>query len=365
MRRATLLKIGKRVIQIGLPIVVVALFLRYITGVWHDLTAHTFHWDFWLLALAFFGFVLQELSYGLIWRAVLIRLGHRLKLRVTLRIYLASEFVRYIPGNVWHVLTRILWVSKYGVSRPVAFASMTVELITKLAAGVLIFAASLLFWHDISAVGSLLHGSLVMIVGVATIVALLVILYPPVLNSLINLALRVLKRQPVALTLRYSDILLVTLAWCGSWLIAGCAFFVLLLGIWPSAPLAALPVCIGIYAIAWDIGFLAFITPSGLVFREGAIVALFALAFPLPAGLSAIIAILSRFVSTLAELLCVSVAYLSGDGSKQVRALQEAEQAGQEKTQEAEDVVPADASVTDEAGAIEGAAVSISGEGGQ
>src|SRR5579884_2647720 len=257
MQRATLLKIGKRVIQIGLPIVVVALFLRYITGVWHDLTAHTFHWDFWLLALAFFGFVLQELSYGLIWRAVLIRLGHRLKLRVTLRIYLASEFVRY------------------------------------------------------------------------------------------------------------SHILLVTLAWCGSWFIAGCAFFVLLLGIWPSAPLAALPVCIGIYAIAWDIGFLAFITPSGLVFREGAIVALFALAFPLPAGLSAIIAILSRFVSTLAELLCVSVAYLSGDGSKQVRALQEAEQAGQEKTQEAEDVVPADASVTDKAGAMEDAAVSISGEGGQ
>jgi uncharacterized membrane protein YbhN (UPF0104 family) len=363
MQRATLLKIGKRVIQIGLPIVVVALFLRYISGVWHDLTAHTFHWDPWLLALAFFGFVLQELSYGLIWRAVLIRLGHRLKLRVTLRIYLASEFVRYIPGNVWHVLTRILWVSKYGVSRPVAFASMTVELITKLAAGVLIFAASLLFWHDISAVGSLLHGSLVMIVGIATIVALLVILYPPVLNGLINLALRVLKRQPVTLALRYGDILLVTLAWCGSWLIAGCAFFVLLLGIWPSAPLAALPVCIGIYAIAWDIGFLAFITPSGLVFREGAIVALFALAFPLPAGLSAIIAILSRFVSTLAELLCVSVAYLSGDGSKQVRALQEAEQAGQEEAQEAEKIGPV--SAADEAGASEDAAVSVSGEGGQ
>lgn len=360
MQRATLLKIGKRVLQIGLPIVVVALFLRYITGVWHDLTAYTFHWDPWLLVLAFFGFMLQELSYGLIWRAVLIRLGHRLKLRVTLRIYLASEFVRYIPGNVWHVLTRVIWTSKYGVPRPVAFASMTVELITKLAAGVLIFAASLLFWHDISAVGSLLHGSLVMIVGIAIIVALLVILYPPVLSGLINLALRVLKRQPIVLTLRYSDILLVTLAWCGSWLVAGCAFFVLLLAIWPSAPLAALPVCIGIYAIAWDIGFLAFITPSGLVFREGAMVALFALAFPLPVGLSAIIAILSRFVSTLAELLCVSVAYLSGDGSKQVRALQEAEAAREE--QESQDGVSA---TEGEAGVMNDAAVSIGGEGGQ
>src|SRR5579875_169534 len=365
MQKATLLKIGKRVIQIGLPIVVVALFVKYFAGVWQDLRTYTFHWDPWLLALSFFGFVLQELSFGLIWRAVLIRLGYRLKLRVTLRVYLASEFVRYIPGNVWHVLTRVIWTGRYGVPRPVAFASMTVELITKLAAGVLIFAASLLFWHDISAVGSLLHGSLVMVVGVVTIVALLVILYPPVLNSLINVALRLIKRQPVVLTLRYSDILLVTLAWCGSWLIAGCAFFVLLLAIWPSAPLTALPICIGIYAIAWDIGFLAFVTPSGLVFREGAIVALFALAFPLPVGLSAIIAIFSRFVSTLAELLCVSVAYLSGDGSKQVRALQEAAEEEQEKTEEtgeAESAIPVAEGATE---AANEAAVSISGEGGQ
>ena len=199
---------------------------------------------------------------------------------------------------------------------------MTVELITKLSAGVLVFAASLLFWHDVGAVGSLLHGSLVMIVGIGTIVALLVILYPPVLSGLLNFALRLFKRQPVVLTLRYSDILLVTLAWCASWLIAGTAFYVLLLALWPAAPLALLPICIGIYAIAWDIGFVAFITPSGLVFREGAIVALFALAFPLPAGLATIMAVLSRFVSTLAELVCVIIAYLSGDGRQQVREVQ-------------------------------------------
>ena len=363
MQRSTLVKIGKRVIQIGLPILVLALFLRYIMSVWHDLMAYTFQWNPWLLALAFFGLVLQELSYGLIWRAVLIRLGHRLNLRTTLRIYLASEFVRYIPGNVWHVLTRVLWTSKYGVSRPVAFASMTVELITKLSAGVLVFAASLLFWHDIGAVGSLLHGSLVMIVGIGTIVALLVILYPPVLSGLLNFALRLFKRQPVALSLRYSDILLVTLAWCVSWMVAGTAFYVLLLALWPVAPLALLPICIGIYAIAWDIGFVAFITPSGLVFREGAIAALFALAFPLPVGLGAIIAILSRFVSTLAELICVIVAYLSGDGRQQVRAVQESQ--SEPSGQAQEEVHEPAPELTDEAASDEETPLSMSSEGGQ
>src|SRR5947209_1833519 len=225
MGNPALKKIGKRVLQIGLPLVIVAAFLYKVHDWnWQILTAHASQWNLWLLALAFGGFILQEISFGLIWQAVLARLGYRLDLRACLRIYLASEFVRYIPGNVWHVLTRILWVGKYGVARPIAFASMTVELITKLAAGALIFAISLLFWGSASALGSLFHGSLLLILGVVAFLALLIVLHPRILNGLINFALRLLKRDPVLLTLHYSDILFVTLAWCASWIIAGCAF---------------------------------------------------------------------------------------------------------------------------------------------
>jgi hypothetical protein len=320
---------GKRILQIAL-LVIILLAIVFFVGKnwnqeWHDLMTHRFQLNPWLLALAFLGFLLQEVSYGLIWRGVLARLGFLLDLRPCLRVYLASEFVRYIPGNIWHVLTRILWVGKYGVSRPIAFASITIELITKLAAAALIFAVSLLFWSDISAVSTLALGTpLLVVLGIGSILALLIGLHPRVLNALLTIALRLLKRNPVELSLRYRDILLITLAWCGSWIIAGCAFFILLRAIWPDTPFAILPICIGIYAIAWDIGFVSFITPSGLGFREAAITAIFVLAFPLlPAGLSAIIAILSRLVSTAAELLCVSIAYVSG--GRQVRAIQREE----------------------------------------
>lgn len=321
MHRPDVKKFGKRVLQIGLPVIILALFLYQVKKNWADLTSYTFQWNPWLLALAFLGFMFQELSYGLIWRAILARLGSRLGLRTCLRIYLASEFVRYIPGNVWHVLTRILWVGKYGVSRPVAFASMAIELVTKLAAAMLVFSISLLFWQDIGKVGSLLNGSLVDFLGVASIVALFIGLHPRVLNGVLNWALRRMKREPIQLTLRYSDILYITLAWCASWIVAGSAFYVLLLALWPAAPLVAWPICIGIYAIAWDIGFVSFITPSGLGVREAAIVGLFALALPLPAGLASIMALLSRLVSTLAEVVCVSIAYLSG--GKQVLNIQQ------------------------------------------
>jgi uncharacterized membrane protein YbhN (UPF0104 family) len=323
MQMATLKKVGRRVLQIGLPLVIVAVVFYYVRSDWTKLTSYRFELNPWLLALAFLGFVLQELTFGLIWRTILIRLGWRLDLRTCLRIYLASEFVRYIPGNVWHVITRILWVGKYGVPRSVAFASMTVELITKLAAGALVFGVSLLFWSDVGKVTTLLHDTPILIgLGIGTIVGLLVVLHPRILNGLLNFALRILKREPVVLTLRYRDILLITLAWSASWLIAGCAFYILLLALWPVAPLAALPICIGMYAIAWDIGFVSFVSPSGLGFREGAIIGLFALALPVvPVALASIIAILSRFVSTIAELICVSIAYLTG--GRQIRQVQQ------------------------------------------
>ncbi len=328
MQMAALKKAGKRVLQIGLPLVILAVVFYYVRSDWTKLTSYRFQLNLWLLGLSFLGFVLQEISFGLIWRTVLMRLGYRLDLRACLRIYLASEFVRYIPGNVWHVITRILWVGKYGVPRPVAFASMTVELITKLAAGALVFAVSLLFWSDMGTVTTLLRDTPVLMgLGISTIVGLLVVLHPRILNSLLNVALRILKREPVTLALRYRDILLVTLAWSVSWLIAGCAFYVLLLALWPAAPLAMLPVCVGIYAIVWDIGFVSFITPSGLGVREGAMVALFALALPvIPVALATIVAVLSRIVSTIAELICVSIAYLAG--GRQIRQVQQ-EQANQ------------------------------------
>jgi uncharacterized membrane protein YbhN (UPF0104 family) len=314
MQRSKLIKIGKRVLQIGLPLVILALFILSVQRNWNELTSYKFEWNPWFLALGFLGFLLQELSYGLIWRKVLMRLGAQLDLRAALRIYLASEFVRYIPGNVWHVLTRILWVNKYGVSRPVAFASMTVELITKLAAGALIFALSLLFWSDIGAIQKLLHGTpIVLGLGIALTLGLLVGLHPRVLNGVMSFGLRLLKRDPVVLTLRYGDILLITLYWLVSWAIAGTAFYLLLLSLLPAVPISVLPVCIGIYAIAWDIGFVSFITPSGLGFREGAIVGLFALAIPfVPGTIAGILALFSRLVSTVAELVCVSIAYVSG-----------------------------------------------------
>ncbi|HEU5368494.1 MAG TPA: lysylphosphatidylglycerol synthase transmembrane domain-containing protein, partial [Ktedonobacterales bacterium] len=283
-------------------------------------TLANYHWQVSapLLALAFVGFVAQTLSYPLIWRSVLRRLGQRLSLPKSVRIYLASEFVRYIPGNVWHVLTRILWAEREGIPKSIGFISMMVELVTKLAGAALVFAVTLLFWPHIDAVGKVFGGQTALLVGIAAIPLLLALLQPRLLGWCLNRALKLLRKPEITLPMRYRDVLAVTLWWCVSWMIGGLAFYLLLLGIAGTgaaagvgSALLTLALCMGIYALGWDIGFLSFITPSGLGFREAAIIVLLGLAAVTPTvALATVIAFLSRILATLAELLCVSGAHI-------------------------------------------------------
>src|SRR5260370_37794339 len=100
MQSPALKKFANRLLQIGLPLAILAGFLYQVRNDWSNLTAHAFQWNPWLIALAFLGFLLQELSYGLIWQSILARLGPRLELPTSLHTYLPSEFLRYSPGHV-------------------------------------------------------------------------------------------------------------------------------------------------------------------------------------------------------------------------------------------------------------------------
>ena len=305
----------KRLIQAGV-LALIALFLgTAVAKSWSDLGRYSWHVQWWLLVAGFALLVAQELSYAFIWRAILLRMGSRLDIISSQRIYLGAEFVRYIPGNVWHVITRVLWAEQRGVPKPVGFASMVIELATKLSSAALVFALSLFFWQDTSGLFAGVPRSAFITVGALLVPLLLLGLYPPLLQGILNAGLRKLKRQPVQIALRYGDVLLVTLGWAASWLVAGTGFYLLVRAL-VSTPLpgAALLLCIGIYGLVWDIGFLAFVTPSGLGFREAATVFLLTQSRLVPTGaagigVATVIAILARLLSTGAELVCIAGAH--------------------------------------------------------
>jgi glycosyltransferase 2 family protein len=303
----------KRLVRVA-ALLLIALFVALaVQRSWSGLPAgYVWRVSWPLLIAGYLLLVAQELSFALIWRAILARLGNRqLDVRAAQQIYLNSEFVRYIPGNVWHVLTRIAWAEQRGVPRVKGFASMTIELATKIAAAALLFAASLFFWHDVTGLAGKLGRGLPITIGLIGVPLLVAGLHPRALTGALNLGLRKLGRQPVAFMLRYRDIIEITLLWTLSWIVAGAGFYLLVLALQPAAfSVTALIIAAGIYAIAWDIGFLSFITPSGLGFREGAIALLLGLSgLALVPAEALAIAIVARLAVTAAELVCVAGAH--------------------------------------------------------
>ncbi len=312
-------RVLKRVLGLAVVVVILTLLGINLAKSWQVLAAYHWQASTPLLALALVGFVVQTLSYPLIWRLVLRRLGYSLSLPKSVRIYLASEFVRYLPGNVWHVITRILWSEREGIPKSIGFISMTVELVTKLASAALLFAVTLLFWPRVDVLGQAIGGRTAVVLGLAAIPVLLVMLQPRLLAWGLNRALKLMRKPPIMLPMRYRDVLVVVLWWCVSWVIGGLAFYLVVMGVTSSGPdgggvgwsLLALVLSIGIAALGWDIGFLSFITPSGLGFREGAVALLLSLALVAsPIALATVIAFLWRILATLAELLCVGSAHL-------------------------------------------------------
>lgn len=311
-----LLKRYRRVLQAGVLALVLVFLGAAVWRSWSGLSHYTWHVEWGLLVAAFALFVAQELSYGFIWRDILARMGSRLDPISAQRIYLGAEFVRYIPGNVWHVITRVLWAERRGVPKSTGFASMVLELATKLTSGALVFAVSLFFWQDTGGLFANLNvpRSAFIAAGALLIPLLLLGLYPPFLRGALNAGLRRLKREPVRFSLRYGDVLLVTLYWSLSWLVAGVGFYLLVRSIVTTPlPPAALLLCIGINAIIWDIGFLSFITPSGLGIRELAAAFLLVqsalVVGTAGATLAAVVAILARLLTTGSELVCIAVAH--------------------------------------------------------
>ena len=304
----------KRLVQ-AVVLLLIAVFLgTALARSWRYLQGYSWHVNWGLFVLAFALLVGQEITYGFIWRAILGRMGSRLDPLAAQRIYLSAEFVRYIPGNVWHIITRVMLAEQKGVAKTTGFASMVVELATKISAAALVFAVSLLFWADTTGLFARLPHDSPLVIGAILIPLLLLGLHPRLLRGALNFGLRKLGRDPVGFNLRYRDVLIITLYWALSWLVAGVGFYLLVRSVvsgpLPVTGVAAIIIGAGIYALGWDIGFVSFITPSGIGFREAAIAVLVVAAGFAPVSLGIIIAFLARLFNTGAELLCIAGAHL-------------------------------------------------------
>ena len=269
----------------------------------------TYEWRIrptWLAASGFFMLAgwLVEIR---LWQQALDLVGGRLDYRSAIRIWFPSSIVRFIPGNIWQPLSMTVLCRERHIRPEATLASMTLfHAIHVMAIGA-IAAFYTLTWGRAGTVsntlGSIARWSSILV----AVPEWLLLIYPRGMLAIANGILAKVGRQPLPLRLSAWQLVRLLGLSLVAWLLL-CASFTALTGALTqeSGPsfAEAVPHLAAAYPIAYVIGFLSLLTPSGLGVREGV---LFALLGPIVGRGDAIVVAMGMRVWEIALEVVVTV----------------------------------------------------------
>nr|WP_239346410.1 MULTISPECIES: lysylphosphatidylglycerol synthase transmembrane domain-containing protein [unclassified Frankia] len=245
------------------------------------------------------------------WRALLVGLGTALPLQAAVRVFFVGQIGKYVPGSVWPVLAQMELSRAYGVSRVKAASASLIVLALAVPCGGLAAAVTLPF---VSATALGHYGwALLAVPGLA------VVLYPPVLSRLLALAFGLLRRPPLERPLAVRPVLAGAGWLLTGFVLYGVATWLLVRDLAPSVhgPRLLL-LAVGGYALAWTAGFLVPLVPAGAGVREAVLI--LALAPVLAHGPATLLALVSRLLATVADLLWAVCGAAVRTGGRELRA---------------------------------------------
>jgi len=216
-----------------------------------------------------------------------------------IRAWLLTIMSRYLPGKVWHIFSRMAFDDNLKVSRLQILSSSTIEQILAVFGAMLIAAISIPFW-PLSAIPKEWFSKSILL---AIFLLLgLIFLHPRILGSILRWGSAKLSKPELNWQFKYATITRLVLLYALAAFTAGLALTMVMVGL-EEFRLTDMIFIIGSSALAWVVGYMSFITPSGLGVREGVLTALLALSYPLPVAIVA--SLLFRVVCTLGEFMAI------------------------------------------------------------
>ena len=234
---------------------------------WGEIAASGFQFEFDVPPLIV-SLVLLVVARGFAveaWRRILISLGEYFDFGFGARVWFLSNLTRYIPGNIWQVATMMVMVGERGVSKTNALLSQVIYTALALAIAGLFGVMFVLVRPDLfSAIVPSSIAAYAPIIAALAFAALIIVFALPITNRVIvAITARVMRREIIAPTPTFARGLVPPLFSMLMWLTNGIAFYLFTSSITPLS-LAQLPAFIAMNAGAYWIGYISFITPSGL-----------------------------------------------------------------------------------------------------
>jgi len=259
------------------------------------------------------------------WRVVLADLRSPLHVAPAAGVWFVGQLGKYLPGSVWTVLVQADMASHLHVPRRRTGVASLVTIGLSVLTGLLVGAPSiplLLRRPDSSGLVWVLLG----------IPLLALLCWPPVLDRIVGWGLRVLRQQPLEKNLSGRAVLGAVLVFCVAWLCFGVHILVLAnaVGAEPSATLTV--ASLTGFALSGALSMVTIILPAGLGAREGLLTLILASAMPASAGTA--VAIVSRFVVTLVDVLAAAGGWAYARRHHLVASREEREHAPEEPIRE-------------------------------
>lgn len=274
--------------------VAVALAVRDLVRQWDQLAAQPIVWQIrpGALLLAAGAALATYLILIDSWRRILAGYDHALPFPVAARIWILSNFGKYLPGKLWIIAGMAVMAREVGVRPAAAVTSAVIMQALALASG--------------AAVGAFAPGALdalgswgpwgAGVVALASIGGLALLVSPGALKLLQSL---LPAGAPTVEPVRMSALLIGLLGNLSAWIGYGLATRWLAAGLF-DAPALPVLVASGAFAVSYLAGLLALVVPGGIGVRETIFVVLLQPFIGLPAAVA--LAIASRILMTLIEL---------------------------------------------------------------
>jgi len=311
--------------------IVLGLALLFITGLlasqWSNLRAYPWRLhNGWLALSALFMLVSWLIEIGL-WRTILHLISISRKQqpppthesRITnhdptlpyfsaMRFWFLSAITRYIPGNIWQPLSLTIYCRRWGFAPEATMTSVLFYQIVLLLSSIPIAAFYFGVTRNFGLLTEYLNSVIIWLIPLGVIPLLAFLLRPDWLICCINWALQKTGRDPLNATLGWRDLLRLILVAICHWITWGICFATLTIALSDFTTAQMLDFAshlITVYAIAYTIGYLSVITPSGLGVREGAF---FVLLTPLMGATAVTVAALAmRLWTTVGELFAAAI----------------------------------------------------------
>ena len=289
-----------RTVKIVRIVVAVAVVVALVWGVarnWTEISQDLQRMSIGALLLSFVPAALGTWLTMVGWRVILADLGSPLHLAPAGGVFFVGQLGKYLPGSVWTVLVQADMASHLHVPRRRTGVTGLVTIGLSVLTGLLVGLPALPLLLQRSAGSS---GWLLLAVPL-----FVVLVWPALLNRLIAWGLRVLRREPLEETLSTRAILTTVGLYALAWVLFGVHILVLALAVGggTGVTLASLTG----YALAGSLGMLTVILPAGLGARDGILAIVLASAMPLSAGTA--VALVSRFVVTVVDVLAAAAGW--------------------------------------------------------